>query len=67
MEASPILREIGEEEGQSDRPGQEREMGTQVSLAFCGGWGWRNGTDGGLKSSICLQFLEEAWYLEKIF
>lgn len=31
-----------------------------------GGWDWRNDTDRGLKS-CSLQFLEEAWDLEKIF
>lgn len=32
MEASPILREIGEKEGQSDRPGQEKKVSTWLSV-----------------------------------
>lgn len=49
MEGPPLLKEIGEEEEPSDRPRQEMVVGVQVFPAFSGGWGWRNGTDGGLK------------------
>lgn len=50
MEGPPILKETGEAEGLSDRPGQGTVVGVQVFPAVSGGWGWRNGTDGGLKS-----------------